>query len=159
LRDRRDDFAVLVVGAGPAEPALRARVAEAGLARHVRFLGFRENPFPVIRAARALLLTSRYESFGMVLLEAMACGTPVVAMDCPYGPREVLDGGRYGVLAPAADAGAFADAIFKLVEDPARRADYSRNGVLRAQAYSLSGIARRWEALFEDDARWKARHA
>jgi len=72
--------------------AMQAMVQHYGLADRVVFAGFQQNPYSYMRAARALVLTSDYEGFGNVLVEALACGTPVVSTDCPCGPNEILTG-------------------------------------------------------------------
>ena len=80
-----------------------------GLEHAVDFLGFRSNVLPYIRQADAFVLSSRCEGFGNVIVEALGCGTPVIATNCDYGPAEILNHGRYGVLVeprnPAAMAG------------------------------------------------------
>ncbi|WP_211236848.1 glycosyltransferase [Chitinimonas koreensis] len=84
---------VLLGSGGAAEVApVRAQVEALGLADRVVFAGFQANPYPYMRAARALVLSSDYEGFGNVLVEALACGTPVVSTDCPSGPDEILTG-------------------------------------------------------------------
>ncbi len=75
--------------------------------------GHQDNPLPWIRAADILILPSDYEGFGNVLVEAMACGTQVIATDCPHGPAEILDHGRYGQLIPTGDSNALARAILR----------------------------------------------
>ena len=77
----------------------------------MRFLGRQANPLPLIRQADLFCLPSLFEGMPNALLEAMACRTPVLAADCPTGPREILDGGRFGCLVPPADPAALADAI------------------------------------------------
>ncbi|HEY3596346.1 MAG TPA: glycosyltransferase, partial [Paraburkholderia sp.] len=83
-----------LIGEGKDRAMLEQLADELGIGAHVHFLGFRANPFPYIRQAEMLVLSSRYEGLPMVLREAMAVGTPVISADCPTGPRDLLDGGR-----------------------------------------------------------------
>lgn len=108
---------VHLLGQGPQEHLLKQFVERCKLREHVVFEGFQQNPFPCFRAADLVCLPSIYEGMPNVLLEAMSCGTPVLATDCPSGPREVLDGGRYGQLVPPANSQALADAIQDAVTD------------------------------------------
>ena len=102
---------LLILGNGPLQPELEQLARDLGIADAVRFAGFVGNPLPYFRRAAAVVLSSRYEGFGNVLVEAMACGAPVITTDCPYGPGEIVDGGRYGRLAPPQDPQALADAF------------------------------------------------
>jgi glycosyltransferase involved in cell wall biosynthesis len=92
-----------LVGDGPERPALEAFVAAHGLADRVSFTGFVVDPFAWMMRAHVVVCASIYEGLGMAIIEALACGTPVVSTDCPYGPRETLQGGRYGTLVPVGD--------------------------------------------------------
>ena len=83
----------------------------------IAFLGFDENPFRYMRRAGLFVLSSRYEGLPNVLIEAMACGTPVVSTDSPFGPAEILEGGRWGRLVPVGDAPALARAIVETLEE------------------------------------------
>jgi glycosyltransferase involved in cell wall biosynthesis len=100
-----------VLGEGTSKPALLRLAAELGVLDRIRWLGFRKNPYPFMAAADAFVLSSRWEGFANVIVEALACGTPVVATNCPYGPEEILDAGRYGQLVPVGDAEALARSI------------------------------------------------
>jgi glycosyltransferase involved in cell wall biosynthesis len=84
----------------------------------VQVLGFLRNPLPYMARAAVFALSSRFEGFPNVLLEALACGTPVVSTDCPSGPREILDGGAYGPLVEVGDDAALAEAIVRTLDDP-----------------------------------------
>lgn len=90
---------------------LRGLAAELGVAGDVDLPGFVPNPFPYMARAAMFVLSSRWEGFGNVLVEALACGCPVVSTDCPNGPAEILDHGRYGPLVPVADDHALAAAM------------------------------------------------
>ena len=102
---------LIVVGEGEDEPALRQTACKAGIAHAVAFVGYQANPLPWIRHADALVLSSRYEGLGNVIVEALACGTPVIATDCPHGPSEVLRAGSLGGLVPVGDPVALAKAM------------------------------------------------
>ncbi|WP_421379177.1 glycosyltransferase [Paraburkholderia sp. DD10] len=108
---------LVLIGEGRDRAALEELARELGIRESVHFLGFRANPFPYIRAAEMLILSSRYEGFGMVLGEAMALGTPVISTDCPTGPRDLLEGGKAGLLVPPGDVDALARAIERLQTD------------------------------------------
>ena len=111
LRRRAGPARLLVLGEGPLRGELERLAASLGVADDVRFAGFQPNPLPFIRGAEAFVLSSTHEGLGNVLIEALGCGTPVISTDCPHGPSEILDNGRYGVLVPVRDAAALADAM------------------------------------------------
>ena len=140
---------LLLLGDGADRASLEQLARDLGIAAHVRFAGFRANPFPFMRAARMLVLSSRYEGFGMVLLEAMALGTPVVSTDCPTGPRDLLDGGESGLLVPPGDIDAMADAILKLLTDGPLRERLVANGLAKARTLAPAAANQRMQKLVE----------
>ncbi|MGM3386091.1 glycosyltransferase [Stutzerimonas stutzeri] len=125
---------LVVVGDGP-EDCMARKLAEKLHLRDVcRFVGHRSNPLPWIRHADLLVLCSDSEGFGLVLVEAMACGTQVVATDCPCGPAEVLAQGRYGRLVPIGDVEALAAAMQASLLSPLATKDDLK---MRAATFSL----------------------
>lgn len=111
---------LVLVGEGAERGPLQACAVAMGLRARVHFTGFAANPYPWIARARALVLCSREESLGIVLAEALALGTPVIATDCPAGPAEVLADGLHGRLVPVGDVSALATAIATTLTDPIR---------------------------------------
>jgi glycosyltransferase involved in cell wall biosynthesis len=88
------------------------------VADDVSLPGFVSNPYGYMARANLLALSSNYEALPTVLIEALACGCPIVATDCPGGVREILDGGRWGRLVPLGDHEAMKDAILRTLDDP-----------------------------------------
>ena len=102
---------LMILGEGEQREELEALVDDLGLREDVEMPGFVSNPFAYMRRAAVFVLSSRWEGFGNVLVEAMACGTPVVSTDCPNGPREILNGGKLGWLVSIGEPKELAAAI------------------------------------------------
>lgn len=112
---------LVILGEGPERARLQQLAYDLGIDSEVDMPGFVRNPYAWMARASLFVLSSAWEGFGVVLVEAMACGTPVVSTDCPHGPAEILQGGRYGMLVPVGDEAAMADAILRVLEGhPAR---------------------------------------
>jgi len=102
---------LLILGEGAERPALETLVRRLGLEHDVGLPGFVENPYAYMSRSALFVLSSKWEGLPGVLIEALYCGVPVIATDCPSGPREILSGGRYGQLVPVGDVSAMARAI------------------------------------------------
>lgn len=137
-----------ILGDGPERARLEARAADGGVGRFVRFLGFQQNPFRYIAKADVFVLTSTYEGFGNVLIEAMACGTPVVATKSP-GTQEIITDGENGVLVDH-DAESIAAAIAALLANPAQREALRVRGRDAVIHYALPAVAARYDRLFQE---------
>ncbi len=138
---------LVVLGDGPLREEMVCAAAQAGVAEYVHFAGFVHDPRAWIAHAHALVLTSRYEGFANVIVEALACGTPVIATDCPYGPAEILADGRYGILVKVGDANALAASMACDI-----RARFSASDLhARAMDFTVQKAAASYLALFN---RW-----
>ncbi len=109
---------LLILGEGDDRAALEALVRDLGLSEWVALPGFVDNPFAYMRHAQLFVLSSDWEGLPTVLIEALACGCPVVSTDCPSGPMEILNGGTYGRLVPMRDANALAEAMITSLDKP-----------------------------------------
>jgi len=107
---------LMILGEGEERPNLEALVRELGLEEDVALPGFVENPYKYMKRAAVFVLSSRWEGLPTVLIEAMALGTPVVATDCPSGPAEILEGGKWGRLVPVGDINALSESILAALE-------------------------------------------
>ena len=151
---RAVDARLVILGrlSAPYRARLRSLARSHGVEEDLGFVDFDENPYRYMRRAGLLALSSRWEGLPMVILEALACGTPVVSTDAPYGPREIL--GRWGDLPPVGDAPALARALVATL-----RGARPTEEALRARAadFSLEKAADAYVALFEKLARARVR--
>lgn len=104
---------LMILGEGEERSKLGALVRELGLEQDIALPGFVENPYKYMKGAAVFVLSSAWEGFGNVLVEALALGTPVVSTDCPSGPMEILEGGKWGALVPVGNVDALGRAILK----------------------------------------------
>lgn len=109
---------LMIVGEGSEKEKYQKIVKNLGLENECKFIGFQPDPIPWIKKANVLVLCSDFEGFGLVLVEAMACGTQIVATDCPSGPAELLENGKYGRLVPTNNSIKLAEAIYSSLQSP-----------------------------------------
>lgn len=146
---QRVDARLLILGEGDCRPALEAQARQLGIEDSVFMPGFVKDPSPYYQHADLHVLSSTGEGFGNVIVEALEAGTPVVSTDCPSGPWEILEGGRYGRLVPVGDAEALACAIERTLAEPVDREALKA----RAREFSVEKAAERYLALlFQDGA-------
>jgi len=133
---------LLLLGEGEMRDELTALGLALGIAKDLSLHGFTNNPFAYMARAAVFVLSSAYEGLPGVLIQALACGCPVVSTDCPSGPAEILENGQYGRLVPVGDPAAMAQAILSTLEAPPDR------GLLQKQA-SLFSVDRAIEQYLE----------
>jgi len=155
----RPSHALVIIGEGPERAALEILAAQLGLAGRVRFLGFVANPWAWMARAELFVLPSRWEGFPNALLEAMACGAPVVAADCCFGPGEMIAHGGNGWLVPPENCAALRDALDTLLAAPDLRRRLAGEGARRAGDFRREVVLPQFEALFHEQAAFARRRA
>jgi len=133
----------------PTHSALRQLAAALGIADEVAFLGYQSNPFKYLARADAFVLSSREEGFGLVLVEAMACGCPVIATNCPYGPDEIIVPEDSGLLVPVDDPPAMAAAMLRMLQDRELAARCRQGGSVRLRLFDRQRFIQRYEQTIE----------
>lgn len=118
---KKADVRLMILGDDPDAEGIKEQLllqaSELGISEHICLPGFMENPYSFMRRSSVFVLSSLYEGLPGVLIQAMACGCPVVSTDCPSGPREILDGGRFGALVETGNAEQMAGAILNALEN------------------------------------------
>lgn len=136
-----------IMGEGEERQALERISRDLGLEGRVTFMGFVPSPYRYISRAEMLVLSSAWEGFATVIVEAMACGTPVVSTDCPSGPGEIITDGEDGLLVPVGDDAKLAQAMIRLLEDRDLRDELGRGARRRVEDFRVERIAREYEFL------------
>jgi glycosyltransferase involved in cell wall biosynthesis len=140
-------FHALILGQGELEADIRRRIDEAGLAVDVTLCGFQSNPWKFMARGDVFALTSHYEGFGNVLVESMACGTPVIATASP-GTRAIVDPGLNGLLVERHDPRAVADALGAVLSDADLRERLRAGARVRARDFAVGAVAAEYERMF-----------
>ena len=153
------DARLIILGEGPEREALRKLVSDRGLEDKVSLAGFQGNPYQFFSRADVFVLSSGFEGLPMVILEAMACGVPVISTDCRSGPREILQNGSCGLLVPVGDEGALSTEIVRLLGDRTLREKFSKAGKERAKDFSVGDVVTQYGNIIFEAAFGAGHHA
>jgi len=136
-----------LVGDGPDKNKLKNYVKKHGI-KNIEFTGWIDKSVNVLSKSDLFVFSSNWEGFGYVIIEAMSQGLPVIATDTPFGPREILDNGKYGILVPMKDPQAMADAMYELLNDKKKYNYYSKKSLQRAKYFSLDKMLNAYKKIF-----------
>jgi glycosyltransferase involved in cell wall biosynthesis len=150
IAPRFPEWRLRIIGEGEERPALLAQAARLGLTDRFELPGLIADPAPLLRQAGVYALSSRYEGFPNALLEAMACARPVVAFDCPAGPREIIRDELDGLLVAPGRSDALAAALARLLASPSERARFASRAPEVRERFSLPRVMAKWDRLFSE---------
>lgn len=141
---KRKKSRLIILGDGPDRKDLENYAKQLGIKNDVLFLGFNPNPFPYLARCTAFIHTAVAEGFGNVIIEALALGKPVIATDCPHGPKEILDNGRFGILVPMGDYKSIASAAIKILNSKKYALKLGTEAKKRAKEFDSKWIIPRY---------------
>ncbi len=147
---KHPDWELRIFGGGKLRRRLERRIGELGISGSARLMGYTEELPAEMAKAAFYVMSSRFEGFPMVLLEAMRCGLPIVSFDCPNGPRDLITHGKDGFLVPNGDVDALARAMIEMIELGDARRAFGEAAFAKSKQYEMPVIARRWEELLEE---------
>lgn len=148
VADRHPDWRLDIVGEGEEREKLEKLILKLSLKDNIFLHGVQTNVEDWMSQASLFVLTSLYEGFALVLVEAMRCGLPVVSYACPAGPRDIISDGMDGFLVPESDEVALAQRMCQLIEDVDMRKQMGKEAFASSARYDLSIIIRQWMDLF-----------
>ncbi len=146
------DWELRIFGGGKLRRRLERRIGELGISGSARLMGYTDELPEEMAKAAFYVMSSRFEGFPMVLLEAMRCGLPIVSFDCPNGPRDLITHGSDGFLVPDGDVDALAAAMIDMIELGDARRRFGAAALEKSKEYEMPAISRRWEELLEEIA-------
>ncbi|MGO9645095.1 MAG: glycosyltransferase [Candidatus Bathyarchaeia archaeon] len=149
----RIKFNLVILGEGPLRSELEQLTSKLGITDRTFFLGSVSNPWPYISKASLLVLSSDYEGFGLVLIEAMVCGVPVVSTRAPYGPESIITNEVSGLLVPIRDPEALANGMLRLLVDQELRQRCIEGGLQRASEFRVQRVMQSLDLVLEEITR------
>lgn len=141
---------LIIIGDGELRDEIIKHAQAIGIDKNIAITGFKKNPFGFFSTADVFVLSSFFEGFGNVIVEAMALGIPVVSTDCPSGPREIIQHGVNGFLVPVEDHHAMAEAILKILENAEVRNEFKARGLERAACFKSEDMVERFRRLISE---------
>jgi glycosyltransferase involved in cell wall biosynthesis len=142
---------LIIIGDGPLRNELEQLIEKLALKDDVLLMGLRKNPYKYMANSDIFVFSSKYEGFPNVLLEALACGLPIISTDCETGPREILDNSKYGLLAKVMDINDLAEKMINLANNTPLLEELSKLSIKRAGHFDIKKSLKKWINLIENE--------
>lgn len=149
IASRHPNWTLVIWGDGPDRKALEKQRDERGLRERILMPGISDRPGSWLETADAFVLSSRFEGWGIVLLEAMAWGLPCVSFDCEWGPSDMIENGIDGILVPRENVRALAEGLSRIMDDPGLRQSLSQAAKTSTQRFSHKRVMAAWDEALE----------
>lgn len=150
VAEKYPDWTLQIWGSGGQEAMLKNLIVSMNLQERVKLMGYTNELQKEMQQASLFVMTSEYEGFGLVLLEAMSVGLPVISYACPAGPRDLINNGEDGYLIPIGDENQFAEKICFLIDNQDTLKRMGQNAFLKSQNFSIDSIVEKWMCVFKD---------
>ncbi len=150
IKDRYPEWTLVIVGDGALRPELERLAEQLGLGKQARLPGQFKNPHSILKQADLFVMPSRFEGFPNALCEAMVMGLPVIATDCPSGPREIIRDGVDGILVENEDIEGLAEAMARLMSSEVDREKLSKQSIQVAKRFEQNKVIEMWECVLID---------
>lgn len=149
VKDELPHSKLIIIGEGPLREELEKQIKIKGLKDDVFLLGSKKNPYKYLANSNIFVFSSKYEGFPNVLLEALACGLPIISTDCETGPREILEGGKNGFLIDIMDKEDLSSKMLLLARNEKLMKKYSKLSLERAEFFKINKLLKEWVELIE----------
>lgn len=149
--NREINCQLMILGEGENREKIIEMAQKLEVYNYINFLGFKKNPIEYIKKADVFVLSSFYEGSPIVLTEAMMAKIPIVSSDCDFGPKEILENGKNGILVPVGDYQAMAKGILSLLNNEKLKEQFVKNGIKRAKYYSEERSFKLWNKLLSEE--------
>ncbi|MEP3838940.1 MAG: glycosyltransferase [Algibacter sp.] len=146
----KEGVKLIILGEGPDKRAYEELVISLKIKEHVHFKPFTINPFVYMKHALCLTLTSFYEGFGLVLIEALALETPVIAINCETGPSEIIEHNINGIMLETYNLSELSNALKLIANDAEKVSEFRKNTLVSVQKFDIKNISKKWKAILED---------
>lgn len=149
-KNRNNGWSLRIVGSGTHLKRLQKQIKRNGIKDSVELIPATKDIIPHYKQASVMVMSSRYEGFGLVLVEATAAGLPIVSFDCETGPAEIVEHNQTGLLVPPLNIEMLAKALDEVMSDEKKRKKFSENALRRAKLFELNTVVALWENLFRE---------